>query len=312
MNQYPKEPRQEEAPSFYQQIKKAAGPEGLPEGFSLQKPSEPDEKLRFVDGGIDGVAMYHTSIQPEDLGELPEILRLIQDEDPRAEERLEGFFRANGRMSPMLGLIDGLQEWVVEHREELDPNRLFRFALHLLRESRSVPCVKFGLSLLELVETDGTQAREVISTLALSDEFTLFCGYVIRDWADGEEELFRLAKVVRGWGRIFLLNQMRLEAPEIREWLLREGWRNDILASYTAKLCAEKGGFLELLRRERLTGEELEQARGLMAGLLDEGPVRNISVMAEGETMLREYLRHIEAHGQEDEAAREKLAELTA
>ena len=31
MNQYPKEPRQEEVPSFYQQIKEAAGPEGLPE-----------------------------------------------------------------------------------------------------------------------------------------------------------------------------------------------------------------------------------------------------------------------------------------
>ena len=49
-----------------------------------------------------------------------------------------------------------------------------------------------------------------------------------------------------------------------------------------------------------------------MAGLLDEGPVQNISAMEDGPEILREYLRHLAAHDQEDEEARKKLAELTA
>ena len=47
-----------------------------------------------------------------------------------------------------------------------------------------------------------------------------------------------------------------------------------------------------------------------MEALLDEGPVRNISAMEEGKELLREYLRHASARGLEEEAAREKLAEL--
>lgn len=313
MNTYPKEDHRPEngPPSFYQQIKTAAGPEGLPQDFSLQKVQEP-EGLHFVDGGTDGIAMFHTSIQPGELGELTEILSLITKGDSRAKERLEVFFRGQKGMAPMLSLVDGLQDWITGHREELDPQRLFDFALHTLWESREVECVKFALSLLELVETEKNQAREAVSTLALSDEFTLFCSYIIRDWSDGSEELFRLAKLVRGWGRIFLLRQLDLEDPRVREWLLWEGWQNDVLVSYTAKLCAGAGGLLELLRRESLTGEELENVKGLMAGLLDEGPVQNISAMEDGPEILREYLRHLAAHGQVDEEARKKLAELTA
>ena len=93
MNTYPKEDNRPEngPPSFYQQIKTAAGPEGLPQDFSLQKVQEP-EGLHFVDGGTDGIAMFHTSIQPGELGELTEILSLITKGDSRAKERLEVFF----------------------------------------------------------------------------------------------------------------------------------------------------------------------------------------------------------------------------
>ena len=65
-----------------------------------------------------------------------------------------------------------------------------------------------------------------------------------------------------------------------------------------------------LLQRERLSDQEFEGIRGLVEALLDEGPVRNISAMEEGKELLREYLRHASARGLEEEAAREKLAEL--
>ena len=44
--------------------------------------------------------------------------------------------------------------------------------------------------------------REIIETLAISEEFTLFCLFVIDGWPDGAEVIFRLAQRLQGWGRI--------------------------------------------------------------------------------------------------------------
>lgn len=311
MNTYPKGTQETESPKFpslYRQIAKAAGPDGLPGDFDLKKlPARREGDLPFADGAVDGIAMYHTCIEPRELGALTHILGMISDGDPRAEEELEAFFsRQEGfGYASMLSRVDGLQDWIIDHKDELDPRMIFSFCLWTLKESRYPECVKFALSVLELLNPSGKEDREPISTLALNDELTLFCSYVIRGWENGNEEMFRLAQRVHGWGRIFLVRQLEADTPEIREWLLREGWRNNVLPSYTARKCAEDGKFLALLRRERLTDEEFEAAQGLMGALMDEGPVRNLSVMEDGEEILREYLRHGEARGIEDAAARE-------
>lgn len=288
----PEEPAAEpEVPSFYEQIKSAAGPEGLPPGFSLRRlPAEGKEpRLRFADGARDGIAMYHTSVTPGDCAPLYEVLGLISAGALAAEERLEAFFVPEG--PTMLPLIDGLQNWLTGHREEIDPGMLYRFSVKTLAESRNPEAVKFALSLLELLQPT-QESRELVSTLALSDEFTLFCLYVIRGWEDGNEELFRLARLVHGWGRIFLVHELEADTPEIRRWLLTEGWDNHILSAYSARLCAQRGGLDALLAQEALTPEEFAAASGLVAALLDEGPVRNISVMEDGKKLLEAYLRH--------------------
>ena len=120
-------------PSFYQQITAAAGPEGLPEDFSLAYPGR--EVNRFVDGARDGIVMYHTSVTPGDVAPLHEILGLIAAGYLQAGQRLEDFFAPDGPI--MLPLIDGMQDWIMDHREELDPGAFHRFAMTTLRESRN-------------------------------------------------------------------------------------------------------------------------------------------------------------------------------
>lgn len=134
----------------------------------------------------------------------------------------------------MLPLIDGLQNWLMDHREEIDPGMLYRFSVKTLAESRNPEAVKFALSLLELLQP----------------------------------------------------------TQESRRWLLTEGWDNHILSAYSARLCAQRGGLDALLAQEALTPEEFAAASGLVAALLDEGPVRNISVMEDGKELLEAYLRH--------------------
>lgn len=309
----PEEPAvRPEVPSFYEQIKAVAGPEGLPPDFSLRRPPAEGEepRLRFADGARDGIAMYHTSVTPGDSAPLHEVLGLISGGALAAGEQLEAFFVPDG--PTMLPLIDGLQSWLIDHREEIDPEMLYRFSVRTLAESHNPECVKFALSLLELLQPT-QESRELVSTLALSDEFTLFCLYVIRGWEDGNEELFRLARLVHGWGRIFLVHELEANTPEIRRWLLMEGWDNHILSAYSARLCAQRGGLAALLDQGTLTPEEFAAASGLVAALLDEGPVRNISAMEDGKELLEAYLRHAsrmvqtEEQRQTAEAARQWL-----
>ena len=207
----------------------------------------------------------------------------------RAGQRLEEFFSPDG--PTMLPIIDGMQDWIIAHRKELDPTAFHRFAMTTLRESRNKECVKFALSLLELLDSQ-PEDRQVILTLALSDEFTLFCMYVIRGWEDGNDQMFRLAKQVHGWGRIFLVHELEPDTPEIRDWLLREGWRNDILPNYSAALCAKKGQLRELLSRSFLPPDQRDAVRDLVEALLVESPLPGISGLEDGEGLLREYLRH--------------------
>lgn len=286
-------------PSFYRQITAAAGPEGLPDSFSLEYPGRREEKLRFADGARDGIVMYHTSVTPGDVTPLHEMLGLIAAGYLGAGQRLEEFFSPGG--PTMLPLIDGMQGWIMGHREELDPGAFHRFAMTTLRESRNRECVKFALALLELVEST-PEDRAVISALALSDEFTLFCMYVIRGWEDGNAEMFRLARLVHGWGRIFLVHELEPDTPEIRDWLLREGWHNSVLSNYSTLVCARKGRLGELLARQQLTREEYAAAGALVEALLEEQPLAGISGLEEGEALLRDYLRHAGtmAQGEED------------
>ncbi len=298
--------------SCYRQIADAAGPEGLDDSFSLSCPGPEQGGIRFAAGARDGITMYHTHIETKDDPALHEILALISAGYLQSEERLNSYFDDAVKGPRMLSLIDGLQGWISGHREELDPGMLYRFAGHIIRESRRPECVKLGLSLLEMLHgtpEEEAELRRVISTLALCDEFTLFCLYVIRGWEDGAAQLFRLAKLVHGWGRIFLVHELPADSQEVRDWLLREGWRNTVLSNYSTRLCAQRGGLPELLAREELTTEEWTAARELTTALLEEQPLPGLSAMEEGPAMLEDLLRHAArtALTAEDRSALEQL-----
>ena len=57
-----------------------------------------------------------------------------------------------------------------------------------------------------------------------------------------------LATHVHGWGRVHLVE--RLESTnnaEIKEWLLRDGYKNSVMYEYLAYPCATTGGLLHAL-----------------------------------------------------------------
>ena len=282
--------------SIYERIRAAVQPDGaLPKDFSIQEKPQDPQAIRFAEGAADGIAFYHMGGGGDQalLERLEDVTRLAAGgaDYETAEPQLSACF---GEREAMLGCIDGLQSWIVEHREELDASLLFGFANVVLRHSASLGAVKYALSVLELLAASQGQWRQTVRTLALSDELTLYCVWIAKHWENSGEELFHMARKVRGWGRVHAVRELEPATREMRDWLLDEGWDNDILPAYTALACAQRGGLRRRLEKETLSRARLTAASGLIRGLLDEGPCQNISLMEDREELLLAYLAQVE------------------
>ena len=290
-------PKQEAAaPSLYQTICGAIRSDGtLPRDFSLPRP-EPEEgeaqKLRFADGAFDGISLYHMAPDKRDIKSLTEVVGLISAGSyDKAEECLQLFFSMDEYIS-MLPLIDDLQTWIIDHKEQISAKALYEFSVGVLKESADIESVKFALSCLALLNTgETTQVRNLIKVFALSDEFTLYCLFIMRQWPDANAAIFDAAKHVFGWGRVHAVERLEPENDEMRRWLLTEGWRNGVIAEYSALTCVEKSGLAEKLKDENLDEAEFTAAGELIVPLLNEGPMAGISGLGDNACdFLADYL----------------------
>ena len=269
------------AQSLYQAICGAIQSDGtLPRDFSLPrlKSEDAEQKLHFADGAFDGIGLYHMAPDKRDIKSLTEVVGLISAGSyNKAEECLQLFFSMDEYIS-MLPLIDDLQAWIIDHKEQISAKARYEFSVGVLKRSADVESVKFALSCLELLNTgDNTQVRNLIKVFALSDEFTLYCLFIMCRWPDANTAIFDAAKHVSGWGRIHAVERLEPENDEMRRWLLTEGWRNDVMAEYSVLNCVEKSGLAEKLKNGKLDESEFTAVGELMIPLLNEGPVAGIS-----------------------------------
>lgn len=278
--------------SLYEYIREARLPSGeLPPDFELPKDRD-ENKVIFADGAMDGIMAYHSAGSGEtDIAVLTETLSLLGKRD--TEEliaEIETYFQSHYALS----VIDSVQSWIVEHRETLPPQPVFQLGIVLAAESAQVETVKFGLSLLELFDTGGDEAaREFIFTLGLSDEFTLFALFIISGWEDGNYQIWKLAKLVRGWGKVHAVERLEPVSEDICKWILCSGCRNSVLDSYLALTCAQKCELAEQLRAPELTKEEYRGACVIIKSLLETGgPCPGIEAYEEADLALHRFLQH--------------------
>lgn len=256
---------------IYERIAGALVNGALPRDFSL--PSE-ETGIRFADGAMDGIAIYHMGRQAPDTAAMQQMI----------------------------------PAQILEHQEVYSADNLFETALYLVRYSKDREAVKFGLSMLGVFVMDVEAQKDVVRTLGLSDEFTLFAVWNMMNWEDPAEEIFRLCKKVHGWGRIHALERLDPVTEEIRAWILKEGVKNDVLPAYSAYTAWEKAGV-----RERLYGplerEDYAAIGRIFQALLDEGPVRGISLIEDAEECIHQYIRRSDEFLLGDEEA-EVIEEL--
>lgn len=280
----------EERMSIYAYIYDALGDnECLPDDFNL--PSEEIEGLTFADGAMDGISIYHMGnpeLSDEDRDKLYEILKLLGQDNEElfdAEDAITDFCKEHR----VIGIIDDILDGVLAHQRELAPGIIKKNAERLTLEAESKECVKFGMVLLELFKPDDI-TETIANVLGRSDEFTVFSIFLLRHFEDGQKQILELARNVKGWGRIHCVDYILPETDEIKEWLLFNGVDNYVMPAYSAHVVYEKAEVEKLIEKDDLSKEELAAILKTVSGMLDEGPVKGISLLDDPEDFLVKVL----------------------
>ena len=99
-----------------------------------------------------------------------------------------------------------------------------------------------------------------------------------------------------GWGRIHVVERLaRTENSEIKDWLLREGYRNSVMYEYLAYTCATAGGLLSALSEDSVDQELLTSAGEILSALIAGGPAECIDDYEDGALAVEMYLGHMES-----------------
>ena len=278
--------------SIYELIKTSIQSNGeLPEDFKL--PQKDPNGVPWADGAMDGVFIYHTVRNEENIDALKNIV--FQISERKFEEAQTNLDKLD---FSMISRRYSLLNWIIQEEEKINLNNLYEFATFQLTTSKNIELIKFCLSVLTLmnIETD-KDIIEKVKILALSDEFTLYCLDILVycldilvQLEDSNEEIFEIAKKVKGWGRIYTIEYLQATNNEIKEWILEEGCHNNVLPAYTAYTCAKKINLVEILNEDKISNKKFNDISYLMNALLDESAITGISALEDRELLIERYL----------------------
>ena len=271
--------------SIYELIKNSIQNNGeLPEDFKLP-PKDPNG-VPWADGAMDGVYIYHTVGNEEDIEPLKNIVfQISEGKFEEAETNLDKLDFS------MVSRTNSLLSWIIQEQKQINLNNLYEFASSRLVTTKNMEVIKFCLSVLAImnVETDA-ETIEKVKILALSDEFTLYCLNIFVKLENSNEEIFKIAKKVKGWGRVHSIGYLEATNDEIKEWILEEGCHNYVLPAYTAYTCAKKINLVEILNEDKISSKKFNDISYLMNALLDESAITGMSALEDRELLIERYL----------------------
>jgi hypothetical protein len=257
-------------PSIYDHVE-GRGDQAGRASADLTLPDEEQHQrggLRWAAGALDGVMGRHTQVEDERL-RAKQIVKAIRDLlGQTTPGHLEHLTRLLTR-APVLGVLDDVLAELVGNGE-LDPDRFHELALFLVRGAPDREVVKLGISMLGVLV--GCDERETLLTIGRHEEFTLFSAVALAS------TLERLSDT---------------GDPQIRAWLIREGFRNDVMDEYLAHTCAVAGDLAGALEADIVDDQLIDGAAGIFAALLNGGPAEDIEDYEEAARAAEAYLRHL-------------------
>ena len=232
-----------DAPSIYDHIREhiVPGERGMRPGGEQLPDEQETDGLRWVAGGKDGVLGHHGGGAAGDSRDRMlhrAIGVVLADASPGKLDKLYTQLLHDDLLKYIAPLLQRLAA-----DSALDMRRLEELALWLAKCAPDRAPVKLAISILGVIP--GSDHTDLLLTLGRHEEFTLYAAVALLNCAGqgAERKLFELAQHVDGWGRIEVVGRLAsTRDPEIKAWMLREGFRNDIMNEYLAYTCASAGG----------------------------------------------------------------------
>ena len=263
----------------------------LGKDFSL--PND-EEGLKYIDGAKDGICVYHmgaAEITQKDIEEINTVITFANTGDyDQADSVLEKLCER----IRVVNFIDELQDCILARKDEVE-DKFYIYSLYLMTQSANIECVKAGMMIQELFG-QSEEVKGMVRTLGLSDEFTLYSVFIMRNWENGNTEIMNIAKSVNGWGKVHAVHYIEPDTEEIKYWLLTGAVSNDVMPAYSGWDCYKKADVEAILKKGGLTYEELEGVLSIVDAMLDEGPVLGISNVENPKEILLEVLNHSIKH----------------
>jgi hypothetical protein len=196
-------------------------------------------------------------------------------------------FGAMTAISPILDALDG--------DSTIPRDRAVEIGGWLVTEAADREAVKFGIGLLCLSHSE--EYRDVFLTLGRHEEFTNYAAAALRNTeAEPDRLLWELAQSLYGWGRVALVEQLAdTHDPNIKRWMLTEGFDNSVFNDEVVLVCAEAGGLYAALLEPEIDQELFYGIGTIICRLLS--PNYNTRMIAEYPTAVHaitQYLRLVQ------------------
>lgn len=286
-------------PSIYQHILAniRPGSPGLGEKGELLPDDEiasRGKEIRWAPGALDGVVGHHVGLS-EAAEAAKKILESIRVFSKKANDKNAAELYSQLLDQSTLTYVDHLLEAVIADGA-LDPERIHNIAHWLATAAADREPIKCAIALLGVCRD--REDRDLLLTLGRNEEFTLFVTVALRNSGDDPElSLWALACLVTGWGRIQIIERLaETKDEQIKAWMLREGYQNEIMQEYTALICAKTGDLLPALRRPEPDEKLLKGAGSVLTALIRGrgGPTEGIEAYPDGAEATELYLTHLQ------------------
>ena len=250
-----------------------------------------DDEIKFAPGLMD--AMFGADESEESKSRIKQLVSLIKKIAKNGDNQSKSdFYREITENESVIGIIDEFLQKLVQSSLPIEPH-LYNYANKLATKTNNRNTVKFGIAILGLCQNK--KPIEDIKILGLHDEFTVFSTIALSNLSDNlVNDLWELAKQVDGWGKIQLVDrlaQMELN-NEIKDWLIFDGYKNNIMYEYLALTCAQNGMLNEKLKTENISDELYSSASDIIIALMDEGPAVGMSGYNESSETIENFIRH--------------------
>lgn len=251
-----------------------------------------DEKIRFAPGLID--AMFGADDFDDSKKRISELIKHLKKVATKGDKISEQeFYCLISENEGVIGIIDEFLQAVVNDELQIQPY-LFNYAKDLTTKTNKRNAVKFGIAILGLCQNKSVLNE--IKILGLHDEFTVYSSIAIANLSNNvENDLWELAQKVDGWGKIQLVNRLaKTELSEpIKDWLIFEGYKNNIMYEYLAYTCAINGELHKKLGNKQINHNLFKSASDIIEALIIEhSPSEDITNYIFASQVIQDFVRH--------------------